>query len=293
MKNRNVSSSPYSREVKKKKQKILKTKVIIFILIFFSVLVGLGLTSRWEKINIENIEIKGNSATDSEMLEEVAKEQITGYYLWFFPKTNILLYPKGEIKRKLADNFKILKDISLKVESSRTLKITLSEREGEYTWCGGDLPAKDSKSENVKCYFMDAIGYIFDEAPYFSNDVYFKFFGVVAQNSEMTPPLGFYFFPDIFPILLSLRESMEKIGIKTSSLLMKNDGGGELHLSSNLSFVEGPKIIFKMDSNFEKITENLQAALTTEPLQSDFKNKYSSLQYIDLRFGNKVYYKFK
>ena len=47
-----------------------------------------------------------------------------------------------------------------------------------------------------------------------------------------------------------------------------------------------------LDSDFEKLAENLQAALMTEPLQSDFKNKFSSLLYIDLRFGNKVYYKF-
>jgi hypothetical protein len=55
----------------------------------------------------------------------------------------------------------------------------------------------------------------------------------------------------------------------------------------------GPEIIFKIDSDFQKIAENLQAAITTEPLQTDFKNKYSSLLYIDLRFGNKVYYKFR
>ena len=49
----------------------------------------------------------------------------------------------------------------------------------------------------------------------------------------------------------------------------------------------------KMTSDFQKIAENLQAALATEPLRSDFKNKYSSLLYLDLRYGNKVYFKFK
>jgi len=42
----------------------------------------------------------------------------------------------------------------------------------------------------------------------------------------------------------------------------------------------------------QNIKENLDTALNTEPLKSDFKKKYSSLEYIDLRFGNKVYSKF-
>jgi len=73
---------------------------------------------------------------------------------------------------------------------------------------------------------------------------------------------------------------------------VQEDGDVKLYLSSFTSKM-GPEIIFKADSNFEKIIENLQSVLSTEPLQSDFKNKYSSLLYIDLRFGNKVYYKFK
>ena len=65
-----------------------------------------------------------------------------------------------------------------------------------------------------------------------------------------------------------------------------------MFLSSSTSQM-GPEIIFKADSDFNQIIENLQSVLTTEPLQTEFKTKYSSLLYIDLRFGNKVYYKFK
>jgi len=72
---------------------------------------------------------------------------------------------------------------------------------------------------------------------------------------------------------------------------MKEDGDIEIYLKpvDSLNF---PKIILKSTSDFNKVVENLQSVLTTEPFQSDFKNKYSSLLYIDLRFGNKVYYKF-
>ena len=68
----------------------------------------------------------------------------------------------------------------------------------------------------------------------------------------------------------------------------------EIFLSKGTSSTSaiGPKIIFKKDADLQNIAENLQAALNIEPLKSKFKNKYSLLLYIDLRFGNKVYDKF-
>jgi hypothetical protein len=68
-------------------------------------------------------------------------------------------------------------------------------------------------------------------------------------------------------------------------------GNVEIFLSSGNSSSVGPYIIFKLDGNYQNIAENLEAALTTEPLQTEFNKNYSSLQYIDLRFGNKVYFK--
>jgi len=76
-------------------------------------------------------------------------------------------------------------------------------------------------------------------------------------------------------------------------LYITKDGNVEVFLSAGNSSAVRPEIIFKSNSNFQNIAENLETALTADPLQSELKNKYSSLQYIDLRFGNKVYYKFK
>jgi hypothetical protein len=71
----------------------------------------------------------------------------------------------------------------------------------------------------------------------------------------------------------------------------ENDSEGNFYISKDVA--EAPKIIFKIDSDYQKIAENLQAALSTEPLHSDLQKKLALLLYLDLRFGNKVYYKFK
>jgi len=290
MQKRNVLNSPRLVEIQKKKKKIFLNKVFVFLAIFVIVLIGLSFLSRWPKINIRDVAISGNKVTDTKKIEEAVREEISGHYLWFFPKTNFLFYPKSEIKNRLASDFKRLRDLEVGIVGDNTLGVTMGERVGSYTWCGDDLPSVSASSEDSGCYFMDETGYVFDEAPYFSRNVYFRFFGKLDGEGESKA--GSYFAPSTFKELIGLKKSLETMKLKPSFVVVKEDGDVEMYLVSNSSFSNSQKIIFRIDSDFQKIAENLQVALDTEPLKSDFKNKYSSLLYIDLRFGNKVYYKF-
>lgn len=288
MRKRSVLNSPHLEELKKKRRKATRNKTLAFVFLFLAISVGLGYLLRWQKINIQSVQISGNGVLDTTAIEEVARENLAGNFLWFIPKTNFLLYPRGTIATALADKFKILKDISIGLEQDGVLNINVTEREAKYTWCGEELSLE---SEKNKCYFIESNGYVFDQAPYFSGDVYFKFYGKL--EGEKNEPIGSYFLPDFFSKLVSLKDMMSRIGVKVSSLVVSSDGEVDLYLSTITPPPDAPKIIFKLNADFEKIVENLQTALSSEPLQADFKKKYSSLNYIDLRFGNKVYFKFK
>ncbi|MBP6884074.1 MAG: hypothetical protein KBC06_02480 [Candidatus Pacebacteria bacterium] len=287
MRKKLVSSSHYLTEAKKKKREAQKRKIFIFIALFVFVFVALGALSRWSKLNIKQVEVSGNVVTDSKVIQEFVEKEISGNYLWVFPKSNFLIYPKGGIEKDLQNDFKIMKDLSIRLTGVNKLTVNFKEREGAYTWCGND-PALGTSED--KCYFMDKDGYIFGEAPYFSGDVFFKFFGQVSKDVDV--PLGMSYFPDLFNKLISLREATNGMGIKTSAYFIKPDGDIELYFSSNIPFPSKPKIIFPPNTNVEKMAENLQTALSTEPLQTDFKKKFAKLVHIDLRYGNKVYYKF-
>jgi len=288
---RNILNSPRLSELKRKKHKALMNKALLWGLFFVVVLIGIVFLFRWEKINIKNIQISGNRVVETKVIENAVQESLSGEYLWFFPKTNFLIFPRKLVKDRLADEFKSLTNIALKVENPETLEITLSERKPAYTWCGDELTPENFEATDNKCYFMDESGYIFEEAPYFSGEVYFKFFGKVAEDEESS--LGTYFLPNSFDKILSFKTLLKGVDLKPTSLFVKNDSHLEFYLSSNNLPPNTPKIIFRENADFEKLIQNLQTALSAEPLQTDFKQKYSSLEYIDLRFGNKVYYKFK
>ena len=272
---KNVVNSPRLLELKKRQQRVFLNKILLSLFVFLVIFAGLAYISRVPSLNINEVEIIGNKVIDTETIKEAVEQVIKGKYLWFFPKTNILFYPKNAIKNKLNNQFTRLGNISFFIKDEKILEVSVTERVALYLWCGETLP--EINNYDQKCYFLDKDGYIFDEAPYFSGEVYFKFYGKL---------------PPDFTKLILFKETLESIGLKPVTLFVQDNGDIKIFLSAETQ-PTGPEIIFKIDSDFQKVIENLEAALKTEPLQSNFKNKYSSLMYIDLRFGNKVYFKFR
>ncbi|MFA6520309.1 MAG: hypothetical protein WCT44_01730 [Candidatus Paceibacterota bacterium] len=288
-KRRNVLSSPRLSELKKRRRLAVLNKFLILLIGLVVIFGGLAYVSSLKNINIGEIQIVGNKVLDSEILKSSIKDKLAGKHLWLFPKTNILYYSKESIKNALHDRFKRIKDITLTIKDNKILEVTITEREAKYTWCGEIVPVLSSV-DNQKCYFMDADGYIFDEAPYFSGGVYFKFYGSIENLSAETP-LGFYFLKNKFAEVVKFKIAIEKMMPSPTAFWSDNSGNGNFALSKEPGV--GGKIIFKLDDDLEKVAENLQAAISTEPLKSKLKNNLSSLLYIDLRFGNKVYNKFQ
>lgn len=286
---RNVLSSPRLLELKKRRQRIFLNKVFKYGLSIFLILIFLSYLLSLKQLNITKIDIIGNKTIETEILKNEILNQIAGKYLLLFPKTNIIFYPKSVIKNELQVKFKRIKNINLSIKSDKTLEVLLSERTPLYTWCGNipilNLESSTEKRGENKCYFMDENGYVFDEAPYFSGEVYFKFYGQKSDDS--------YFSKVNFKELIGLKDMVIGLSLKATILYVSENQEIEIFLTKGISSKSSPKIILRADSNFQNITENLKTALENEPLKTEFKNKYSSLEYIDLRFGNKVYYKFK
>lgn len=286
MQKRNVLNSPGLSELKRHRKKTFLNK-ILFSLLGLLVLLGFSVyLSRLNSLNIRNIEITGNKIVDTDALTQEITQEMSGKYFWLFPKTNIFLYPQNTIIKDLQNKFKRLENINLSIKNDKTLAVSVSERKALYTWCGNTPPAI---VDQTTCYFIDENGYIFDQAPYFSGGVYFKFYG----STSGTDPSGSYFSKQYFKQLIYFKNILVEFGLKPVALYITPDQNVEVFLENGVSSKNEPEIIFKQNGDYENIAENLKAVLTTEPLQTEFKNKYSSLQYIDLRFGNKVYYKFQ
>lgn len=287
MEKKNVPTSTRLLELKNRKKNILKRKIFIFILIFLILITCFFFLLRWNRFKISDVEIKGNELLEESVLKEKVNIIIQGHYIYFIPKDNIFLYPERKIKQNLSNEYKRIKDIIFDINKDNKLVINIVEFKGKYLWCGENI--KDI--EKRECYFMDENGYVFDKSAFFTGDVYFKFFGPLEKNNGNI--LSSNYLPKYFSDIVTFSENLRKIGISISYLNVKENFDGEFVIEGDDTSLENSKIIFKINDNLKKVIENLEASINTEPLLSSFKNEFKNLEYIDLRFGNKVFYKFK
>jgi cell division septal protein FtsQ len=279
MRDKNILKTPRLLELKKKRRKIIIAKILFFTMCGLVLIGLLAGASRIPALRIKDVEISGNKILEKEDLKRTVEEILSEKYLWLFSKSNVFIYPQESLRTRLIAEYGRINDLNISLTRDRVLHLTLSERTGKYLWCGQDMTEEDKK-----CYFLDDQGYIFDEAPYFSGEVYFKFYG------ESAP--GQYFLKDKFKKLIDFIAALTKMGLRPVVLLDKDENDLELYLSRGAPAEVRPKVLIKKNSDFEKIIENLDAALGTDPLKTEWKDNYAKLEYIDLRFENKVYYRF-
>lgn len=93
------------------------------------------------------------------------------------------------------------------------------------------------------------------------------------------------------PRLTDLNTLVSKINkvVFTVSKIEAEPNGGDVVLFSQDG---NARVIFLWDGNYEKVWSNLVSAIDTEPLKSKLATNKDRLEYLDTRFGNKVFYKF-
>ncbi|MEI7765270.1 MAG: hypothetical protein WCI93_01655 [bacterium] len=136
MKKKVVLNSPRLLELRRKKHKTARKKMVIIFVFLLIIVSSISFASRLSMFNINKINITGNSIVEKNDIENIVKKDLTGHYLWLFPKTNFLIYPKHKIISDLSFNLKRLKDISININNFKLMEVNVSEYEGKYLWCG-------------------------------------------------------------------------------------------------------------------------------------------------------------
>jgi hypothetical protein len=271
-----------------KKQKARKRKMIIKSALLFLCVASVGFSIVWifshSSFQINKISVDGNKVISEDEVRAIAQKNLSGNYFFLFPRTNTLLYPKKAIQNEISSAFPRAYSVELSLEDN-SLLISLSEREPEALWCGSE---KSATTTDNGCFYMDKTGYVFDESPNFSGDAYFKFYGMGLLKGG--DPVGHNFISaDFFEKVFELRAMLEKYNKKTTELFLGSEERAELLADS------GCKIVFSVDQEFLPLKSNMEAVFKSSDWGKDISgtDKCAELEYIDFRFGNKIYYKQK
>ncbi len=262
-----------------KRRKQLVFRVGTAIVFSFALFVMLGLVSQWQNIRIKEIAVSGNTTVSEEDVRNYIEQQIDGSYVRIFSRANVFLFQPRVIEEDMRAAFKKIKNVEISRDGLQSIVVRISERKPLYVWC-------DERAEETDaCYFLDINGYAFAPAPYFSGDVYFEFHKSFGESGAS--PIGTYIFPEAeFKPLISFRNALREADLFVRSF--------EMTEADDYAFVlaEGTKIFFHPRQDFDILVHNLTATFGTEQFTQKRKAGFF-LEYIDLRFENKVYYRFR
>lgn len=234
---------------------------------------------RIENLTIANVNLNGNNVLKSEEILNAVEKDLSGSFLWVVPKRNSLFFPKTNIEENLLRKYTRLESVSIVRRDLITLDIEVVERTPFALWCGNRYV--DTSVELGNCYFIDETSLIFAKAPDFSGDIFFKYFG--ERNTDNVKPIGSRYMKETdftgFNLFLEAFESLPFVPVSFTKI-----DDTDFSVRTN----QGTQIIFGSDMSLSTILDNIESILESEALL----NNEHVLEYIDLRFGNRAYYKF-
>jgi cell division septal protein FtsQ len=237
------------------------------------------------EINISEVEVSGTAVIKPALIERAVKDELAGKYFYLVPKSSYFFYPKEYILSELKSDFKRIENIEIKRRGFTGLVINVSERSERYLWCGVNFIAELVPED--ECYFIDSGGYVFSGAPFYSGHLFLEFYGSLSNGDSANPVGGIVLPEDRFGKIISFKNAVAKLGLGVTKILTKNDGDYELYL------LWGGRIFVNSKNDLDKNAEYLELALETDQLKKKIENERANLDYLDLRFDNKVFYKFK
>lgn len=264
---------------KKRKRRIIKISAFIFVVCF--IVSGLSYISHLEKFRIVNVNLFGGVLVTEEEVQNKVAEYLNGSYLWLFPRNNSFIYPKVGLEKYLKENFKRIDTIDVSLKNFKRLSINITERKHFAIWCKG-VPENEPADE--ECYFMDKNSTIFAPAPDFSGDAYFKYYGYLVDEN----PIGKEYIASStqFSDISDFVSFVKNLDLKPVFVATKGNGEYILELSS------GTSILFDTKASLKKTAENLSLLISSDAFSKMDKSNLP-VEYFDLRFGNKLFYKLK
>ncbi len=225
---------------------------------------------------VQTIEVLDNKVVAEDSIKKVAENDMDGSYYFLFPRSNILLFPKAQIIQDIDRTFPRIKSTEIHMKSLTSFTITVSERTPNALWCA------DVQTGTNDCYFLDEHGLVFDHAPEFTNNVYSAYSGSINGD-----PIGKTFVSsDEFNHIQSLITSLKALGLEPVSVSTILDGDYSIQL------LQGEQILITTRESIEQTLSNLDSVLS-DPKLSLKQGSSLTFSSIDLRFGNKVFYKQK
>jgi hypothetical protein len=284
------------------------------IILLFAALAG---ASHLDAVTIQTVEVQGNQVVPTAQITAKVQDMLGASKGVIFSRKNILFYPSGKIERNLMEAYPRFATVVVHAVTPTKIEVLISERKPKSLWCKATSPsdiaatismdqsevnaatatspyAPETIETGQQCYFIDSQGFIFSLAPNFQGNAYTKFFG----GSIGPQPIGQALMSSTtYAQIINLADALDAQGLKISYITVK-----DAH-TFNIKLLGNGEIYFSDQKSLEDSLNNLIAALGSEVFvgkqgkasvgSSTQPRSLAQFVYIDMRFGNKVFFKLK
>jgi cell division septal protein FtsQ len=231
------------------------------------VVFGVRTVTRLPAFTITTITASGGSTIDERIVEEKVSAVLEGTYLKLIPRRFIYFYPAEEVKAAVASVDRI-KNPQIERTDRHTLTVTYDEYYPDALWC------KDK--ETSECLFLDGTGYAFGPAPHLTGGSLLRYYTL-----QDTPEIG-------KTVLLSEDYLAIKAFVNELGLTGWYVATVEVDAVRDVFYTlaQGGELKATLTENG---ADTLQYLVTLRQSAEFAHLAPGNFQYIDLRFGSKVF----
>lgn len=260
---------PQSRLKARKRRRRVRLGIVlaVFVLLVFGVLVGLSYAPF---LRVTAVAVSGAQTADPAAIQKIAAEHMAGAYGYVFAKNNIFLYPKAAIAAALMAQYPQFKSVEVSAKDFHTVAVAVDERQPAARWCG------------TTCFVMDEDGVVYaaDQGAATSSPW-------VSYSGGAEGKLPWQYLPaEQFKALFALVGALSQTEPGNPVVQVAVDSNNDVRAYFKNNFV----LMFSLNDESGDIFERFTLALKSAPFAG---KTLGDFEYLDLRFGDKLYYKLK
>lgn len=264
----NMKKRPYRRIDPGTTLLVRQIIVGLLILSFFGLLIStVWFSTRISSLTINQIDVTGGETIPHSQLEGSVWKTLDGSYLGIVPRVFAFTYPHEEILESLKQIERV-KNINLVRSGGNTLHVEFEEYVPYALWC--------TEEENPKCMFLDDNGYAFAVAPSLTGGSFVRFVSIARDPIEHTQAFDEISYRKVHELV----DLLETSGWYVSKAEI--DGAGDAYFT----IVGGGEFKVSLIQDPKETVNNLLTVLQSDAFAHI---KPGNFEYIDLRFGSKVF----
>lgn len=261
-----------SGKLAKRRRKLFIFRIILGVIFVVTLVGGTAYWSHADAFNVHAVAVEGTVFAPKDEIVALVEDHLVGSYWFWYARANFALLPRVAIARAIREAYPAVQSVDLDLRGMNALLIRIKEYEPVARWC--------ADTRETDCYFVEEHGRLFSKEPLMNSYELIALHGLLSGE-----PIGqTYVSADFVRDMVRFDELLAELELSVVRITTED---GE---SFTLETEEGLELYVDKSDRISEVYNNLVTVVRQEAIS---KVQFRNIEYIDLRFGNKVVYKLK